>query len=72
MANVDNPNIRYTQDVTHCDAADCPLYDKCYRGWLNEEIRKLGESRFYMCAAYFMNKSYGKRGCKHFIDINGL
>lgn len=54
----------YCHDYAHCAKRDCEFYEKCYRGFLDREIKYSG----FRYATYFMPEKGGK-GCEYFMDI---
>jgi hypothetical protein len=54
----------YVHDVAHCGEKKCPLYEKCYRGFLDRSIKKTE----WQYATYFRPEKTGKE-CEYFLDL---
>ena len=61
---MDKRKPTYCHDYAHCGKKDCELYEKCYRGFLDREIKNTD----FRYATYFRPKKGGK-DCKYFLDI---
>ena len=62
----DKAKPTYCHDYAHCGKKECPLYEKCYRGFLDREIKNTG----YEYATYFEPKEVGDK-CEYFMEIEG-
>lgn len=53
----------YNHDVSHCHQTQCELYEKCYRGFLDRELKNSG----WTMAWYFKPEKTGK-DCEYFLN----
>lgn len=55
----------YSHDYSHCSQTDCPLFEKCYRGFLHRNIKNSG----WTTASYIRPQNTGE-DCDYFLDMN--
>ena len=55
----------YQHDMEHCANKKCKLYDRCYRGWLAENMLAYG----WETGWFFQPDKDGEK-CERFCDVN--